>query len=82
MAVLRVKDINENWVSIPVIATGDADTLQGHPANYFAANEEVARWIGITYAGDYSNISNRVSNLETQIGTMARALDEINGIEV
>ena len=82
MAVLRVKDINGNWVSIPVIATGDADTLQGHDASYFAANKKVGEWIGVTYAGDYSNISNRVSNLETQMGTMARVLDEINGIEV
>ena len=82
MAVLRVKDINGNWVSIPVIATGDSDTLQGNPANYIAGNREVWEWIGVTFAGDYSNISNRVSNLETQIGTMARALDEINGIEV
>lgn len=82
MAVLKVKDINGNWVSIPVIATGDADTLQGHPANYFAVNREVGEWIGVTYAGDYSNISNRVSNLETQMGTIATTLDEINGTEV
>lgn len=82
MAVLKVKDINGNWVSIPVIATGDADTLQGHPANYFAVNQDVGNWIHETYAGDYSNISNRVSNLETQIGTVAAVLDDINGIEV
>lgn len=82
MAVLKVKDINGNWVSIPVIATGDADTLQGHPANYFAVNQDVGNWIHYTYAADYSNISNRVSNIETQMGTIATTLDEINGTEV
>ena len=82
MAVLKVKDINGNWVSIPVIATGDADTLQGHDASYFAVYQDIRNWIHSDYAADYSNISNRVSNLETQIGTIATTLDEINGTEV
>ena len=82
MAVLRVKDINGNWVSIPVIATGDAKTLGGHPANHFVFVDELASWINNDYTVKISNITNRVTTLETQMGTIATTLDEINGTEV
>lgn len=82
MAVLKVKDINGNWVSIPVIATGDADTLGGHSANHFVFVDELASWIKDDYTVKISNITNRVTTLETQIGTIATTLDEINGTEV
>lgn len=82
MAVLKVKDINGNWVSIPVIATGDADTLQGHPASHFVLNNELASWINNEYQVKISNLTTRVTTLESQMGTIATTLDEINGIEV
>lgn len=82
MAVLRVKDINGNWVSIPVIATGDADTLQGYPANHFVLVEDMATWIKSDYNVKISNLITRIKTLETQMGTIATTLDEINGTEV
>lgn len=82
MAVLRVKDINGNWVSIPVIATGDAKTLQGYPANRFVFVDEMATWIKSDYNVKISNLTTRVTTLEEQMGTIATTLDEINGTEV
>ena len=82
MAVLRVKDINGNWVSIPVIATGDAKTLQGYPANRFVFVDEMSTWIKSDYNVKISNLITRVTTLEEQMGTIATTLDEINGTEV
>ena len=82
MAVLRVKDINGNWVSIPVIATGDANTLQGHNASYFVPSGDLSNWINNDYNVKISNLIIRVTTLEEQMGTIATTLDEINGTEV
>lgn len=81
MAVLKVKDINGDWVSIPVIATGDAQTLEGHPSNYFATNTKLNLLFTDT-AEFYQEYDKRVSNIETQLSNVATTLDKINGVEI
>lgn len=82
MAVLKVKDINGNWVSIPVIATGDADTLGGHVPREFVLVKDFMNWRSTELGPQISNLTTKVTTLETQIGTIATTLDEINGTEV
>lgn len=82
MAVLRVKDINGDWVSIPVIATGDADTLQGHDASYFATNASLAEFYNDTRDWIVNRAEAKFTGYDNTLGTIATTLDEINGTEV
>lgn len=82
MAVLKVKDINGNWVSIPVIATGDADTLQGHDASYFATNAILVKFYNDTRDWIVNKAEAKFTEYDNTLGTIATTLDEINGIEV
>ena len=82
MAVLKVKDINGNWVSIPVIATGDADTLQGHDASYFATATNLNTFYNDTREWITNRAEVKFTEYDNTLGTIATTLDEINGTEV
>lgn len=82
MAVLRVKDINGNWVSIPVIATGDADTLQGHDASYFATNANLNKFYNDTREWVVNKAEVKFTEYDNTLGTISTVLDTINGTEV
>ena len=82
MAVLKVKDINGNWVSIPVIATGDADTLQGHNASYFATATNLNTYYNDTRDWIANRAEVKFTEYDNTLGTIATTLDEINGTEV
>lgn len=82
MAVLKVKDINGNWVSIPVIATGDADTLQGHDASYFATAANLNTYYNDTRQWIVNRAEVKFTEYDNTLRTIATTLDEINGTEV
>lgn len=51
MAIVKVRDINGNWIPIPIIATSNADTLDGFHASHFAT------------ASDMANINTQLGNI-------------------